>query len=341
MKRMLVVVVLAALAGLAWFVLRPPEGQEPASPEPESDVAVRVDRITRSTLRAWVTAYGSVAPEPAGENPAASAGVSPSVAGVVVSVNVVEGQKVSKGEVLFQLDSRAADVAVEFAAMALDREKRLKQIDGTSEKSVQAAEQQLDAAQVQQALLNVRSPLDGTVVRLLIKPGEAVDLATITAEIIDLERLVVVARVPSADLGGLEVGQEARFTPERGGEPVIGAVSFISPRLDPLNGTAEVRVALPGGSRLRPGQLGIVRIMSDEHSNVLSVPVDSVVRDADGETVISIVDGGVARQRRVRTGLRDDGRIEVDGDGLQDGWTVVTQGAYGLPDETRVHVVEN
>ena len=341
MKKLPVVIALAFLVGLAWFVMRLPESEEQGVPDVEVDVAVRVGSLTRSTLRGYVTAYGSVAPEPAGERPAASASISPSVAGVVVAVNVVEGEKVSKGQALFQLDSRAADVAVEFAALALDREKRLKEIDGTSEKSVQSAEQQLDAARVQQALLNVPSPLDGTVVRLLVKPGEAVDLATVTAEVIDLERLVVVASVPSAELEDLRVGQEARFTLDRAAEPVIGAISFISPQVDPLNGTAEIRVALPGGSRLRPGQLGIVRITSKEHPDVLAVPLASVVRDAQGKSVISIVESGVARQRRVTTGLSDAGMIEVEGDGLRPGLTVVTQGAYGLPEETKVHVVEN
>ncbi len=62
--------------------------------------------ITRTTLRGYVTAYGTIEAEPAGERPAASARVAPSLPGVVTAVQCVEGQHVAKGALLFQLDSR-------------------------------------------------------------------------------------------------------------------------------------------------------------------------------------------------------------------------------------------
>jgi hypothetical protein len=37
--------------------------------------------------------------------------------------------------------------------------------------------------------------------------------------------------------------------------------------------------------------------------------------------------------------LRDGGLVEIEGDGLQAGMTVVTEGAYGLPKETKIRVL--
>lgn len=338
-KFALIVVVAAVVIAMAWLVWLKPPGQEGAEAEAVTEVAVHVGKITRATLRAYVTAYGAVEPEPAGERPAASAGVAPSVSGVVVAVRCVEGQHVAKGDVLFQLDSRAADVAVQFAQMALERQRRLIDIEGTSEKSLQEAEQQLDAARVQQALLRVESPLAGTVTRVNVKPGEAVDLTTILAEVVDLDRLVVSASVPSAELAALKPGQSAEVLVDKSVSPVAGSLTFISPQVDARTGTALVRVALPAGSNLRPGQFVTIRIVSAENKDRLAVPIQSVVRNEEGATVIAIVTNDTAVQRPVRTGLRDGGLIEVEADGLQAEMTVVTEGAYGLPQETKVRVL--
>jgi membrane fusion protein (multidrug efflux system) len=339
MKRLVAAVVLAAIVvGVVWFVWLAPSGEE-STAEPATDVAVRVGKITRATLHAYVTAYGVVRPEPAGAGPAASASVAPSVPGVVVAVNKVEGQHVTKGDVLFELDSRAADVAVDFAEKNLAREQRLIRIEGTSESALQNAQQQLDAARVQRALLRVQAPLSGTVTRVNVKPGEAVDLATVMAEVVDLDRLVVSANVPSAELAALAVGQPARVVVADSAPALNGAVSFLGPEVDAQTGTAEVRVRLPSGSALRPGQFVTLRVVSTEHADKLAVPVGSVVKNEVGASVIAIVDGDMARQTPVTTGLEEGGLIEVEGDGLAADMVVVTDGAYALPAETQVRIL--
>src|SRR5207248_602808 len=142
-------------------------------------------KITRATLRAYVTAYGTVEPEPK-----ASARVAVAVPGVDTTVNCVEGQKVEKDALLFELDSRAADVAVKFAEKTLERQKTLAKTEGTSQKNLQDAEQQLASARAQLGLLQIRAPIAGIVTKVNVKAGEAADLTTVLAELIDLDRLV-------------------------------------------------------------------------------------------------------------------------------------------------------
>lgn len=339
MKKLGVVVILAALIGAAWLAWFRPAGEEAEGTEPETLVAVRVGKITRATLRDYVTAYGVVEPEPAGQGPAASASVAPFVPGVVAALSCVEGQRVTKGDVLFQLDSRAADVAVEFAEKSLERQRRLIQIEGTSEKLLQDAEQQLDAARVQQALLRVQSPLTGVVTQVNVKLGEAVDLATAMAEVVDLDRLVVSANVPSAELSAIEIGQMAEVKTGDASTLTGAEVIYIGPRVDLQTGTGLVRARLPSGSALRPGQFVTLRVLVAEHADRLAVPVESVVTDEDGASVIAIVEGDTAVQTPVQTGLSDGGLIEVAADGLQADMTVVTEGAYGLPEETQVRIL--
>jgi RND family efflux transporter MFP subunit len=338
-KTVFIILFLAAAAGLAWLVWFKPAKPEEAEKKPDTEVPVHVGKIKRVTLRGYVTAYGTVEAEPAGERPAASARVAPSVPGVVTEVKCVEGQRVDKGALLFQLDSRAADVAAAFAEKSLERQKKLVQVEGTSQKALQEAEQQLAAVRAQQTLLRVQAPLAGTVVRVNVRPGEAVDLTTTLAEVVDLDRLVVSAQVPSSELAALKTAQPAEVLADKSGPPVLGAVTYISSEVDPKTGTALVRASVPANSGLRPGQFVTLRIVSEEHKDRLAVPVESVVKDAEGSTVIALVQGDKAAQKAVKTGLREGGLIEVEADGLQADMPVVTEGAYGLPKETKIRVL--
>jgi multidrug efflux pump subunit AcrA (membrane-fusion protein) len=91
---------------------------------------------------------------------------------------------------------------------------------------------------------------------------------------------------------------------------------------------------LPANSGLRPGQFVQLRIVTAVHTNCLAAPEQSVVKDFDGHSIVALVNGDEAIQTPVQTGFQENGRVEVDGAGLKEGGSVVTMGAYGLPDKT-------
>jgi membrane fusion protein (multidrug efflux system) len=146
----------AVVGVVVWFARRSEAPAAAASEEAQqpTEVAVKVGKITRATLRAYVTGFGTVEPEPATSGqPPASAKIGSPVAGLLAESHAVEGQRVSKGTVLFQLDSRVADVqvqkarqAADFAERALDRQKKLLEVDATSQRLYQEADAQAQAA---------------------------------------------------------------------------------------------------------------------------------------------------------------------------------------------------
>jgi multidrug efflux pump subunit AcrA (membrane-fusion protein) len=73
---------------------------------------------------------------------------------------------------------------------------------------------------------------------------------------------------------------------------------------------------------------------------VLAVPRDAVVADENGDSVISLVEGDQATHKTVKAGIEENGLIEITADGLKEGQTVVTAGAYGLPQASRVKVLD-
>ncbi len=360
--------------------------QEADEEEIVTEVPVRVGKIVRATLHGYVLAYGKVELEPPSPGrPPATARIATPVAGIIAEARCSEGQQVAKGDILFRLDSRVADVAVEkaqkaveFAEQNLARQKKLQQVEGTSKKLYEETEQQLHAAradlaaaQMQRELLTIRAPLAGTIMRVNVNPGEAVDLTSVLAELTDLDRLVVTAEIPSRELPLLKIGQRVEFTTgtspvqraaaaapadsssastsplaraeakpsPSAGSPRVGSLVFIRPQIDPQTDTVQVRASVPAGSGLRLGQFVRIRICYEERKDRLAVPKESLVTDAASSTLIAIVEGDKAVKKPVKVGLREDNLVEIEGEGLAEGMTIVTEGAYGLPAETKIRVI--
>lgn len=315
----------------------------------ETNVAVQVTKIVKTTLHAYASGYGTIETSPTGGARLAAAS-----AGLVQKVLVTEGAKVAKGDLLVQLDARAADASVAKARASLSaaekahaRQLAMKSAGGTSERSLleaaatlALAQADLASAELAQTQLSIRAPLAGVIGRLAVRPGEWLDLGKDVTEIVNPADLIVTTQIASADAGLLHPGVEA-FVFTKLGESekpfAQGKVISISPLIAKDSDSVAVRVSL-GAEAGRPGQLVLVRIVTSSKESCLAVPVESVIKADDQET-ISVVVGGVAKQKPVKTGLSDRGLIEISGEGIAEGDDVVTTGAYGLPKETKVNIL--
>jgi membrane fusion protein, multidrug efflux system len=324
-----IIVILAAGLGIVALVRSHVEAPESGGDETTPTVVtVQTDALKLVTLHRYVQGYGAVEPAPAAADlPAAGAPLAAPSAGVVTKVNVVEGQQVHQGDVLVELNSGTA--TAENAEQEAERQKKLYAQQNTSLKNLQDAEAQL-------ALLQVTAPLSGTVVRVNVQPGQAVDSTTVVAEVMDLNRLAVSAEIPAAEADDLKAGEEVQALSE---PPVTTTLSFVSPAVDKNSGTILIRALLPAGSGLRPGQFIPLRIVTAVRTNCLAVPGESVVTDENGKSVIALVKNGEATQMPVQTGLRENGLVEIAAPEIKAGDVVVTVGAYGLPEKTKIKVV--
>lgn len=344
----LVVVVLAAVVIIKIVHSGGGKGEEVVP-----NMAVHVGKISRASVHRFVTAFGSVEPEPPGPGrPPAHVHVASPLPGIVAHVDCFEGQKVVKGTLLFRLDNRLAEVAYTKAKQALDhaeksyeRQKKLLAVGGTSQKNYLEAESQHDAARsdladaaTNLALLRIEATLPGTVVKINTEPGEAVELNTVLATIIDLDRLVVSISVPRREIAQVKVGQPVEIE-IAGAAP--GRVVFVGSNVDEKADTVPVRISLLPGSGYLPGRFLSVRIVTEVRDGRLVVPqvalvANTLVGDA-GEIVL--VEGEKAVRKPVKIGIREGEIVEVEAPGLAEGQVIVTTDAYAVPDGTQVHVV--
>jgi multidrug efflux pump subunit AcrA (membrane-fusion protein) len=333
-KQILIGGVIVVVLGLGIYALvkshsPATSADDEAAPENvPSIVTVQLGALKQMTLHRYVSGYGMVEAAPAtADQPAAGSQLAAPSAGVVTKVNIIAGQQVQKGEVLAELNSGAA--TFDSAQAEAERQKTLYAQQNTSLKNLQAAEAQLTA-------LEVVAPLAGTVTRLNVKPGDAVDVNMPVAEVIDLRRLAVSAEIPAADAADLKTGQEVQVQSET---PVTTTLSFVSPAVDPKTGAVMTWAPLPENSGLRPGQFVQLKIITAVHTNCLAAPSESVVTDESGKSVLALVNGDAATQTPVQTGLRENGWVEITGTGIKEGTLVVTVGAYGLPEKTKIRAL--
>jgi len=319
----------------------------------QTEVLVEVAQVERADLHRYLDSYGYVAPEPAAAGrPAGAAYLTSALSGLVLAVPVSEGDQVKKGDLIIRLDDRLpladlkrAQARLRFAQRVLKRERKLLKQNNTSQKKFESSQQALALAQSDLATaegklaqVQLRSSLDGIVSRVNVLPGQAVDLNTVLAEIVDLNRLIVSANIATSQVQQLEIGQAARILVGKHQPPIQAKVAFISPTVDPNSGTVLVRLTLPSHSKLRPGQFVKVKIAIEERRQSLVVPSESLYTSLDGQSSLSIVKNNIAHQRSVSLGLHEAGLVEVQGDDLHAGMTVVTLGSYALPDNSAVRI---
>ncbi|MHB1846956.1 MAG: efflux RND transporter periplasmic adaptor subunit [Deltaproteobacteria bacterium] len=355
------------LVRLAWLLaIACLSGCQPGAPSYSvPPPRVRVGRVEQGRLPLRLTLWGEVAAPPGLDVPVGSL-----ESGYLSKLNVAQGDQVVRGQPLAEisagptrdqadqaealLDSEEAKAlaAKERAARteellrrgaASTREAQEARAAGRiAEASVQAARAAFDAARRHLARTLVRSPIDGTVVRLLAAPGEPIASGgRAVVEVADMRRLELDAAAGASDAGRLRVGQRAQVTFEGlpKSPPIGGSVLAIAPVIDPATGTVVVRLSLGASATLPLGLYGAAEIDVGEIPDALSVPSEAIERlPAAPEAFVLVVRDDRAVQRvAVEPGPVSGDRTIVTG-ALLPGQRVVVGGGYALPDGTKVDV---
>jgi len=200
-----------------------------------------------------------------------------------------------------------------------------------------SAEGKYEGAAAQLAYSEIRSPIDGLVTDRPSYAGEMPPAGTPLITVMETAIVVAHAHIPQSEAAVLQVGDPATITAS-GDIHVSAKVSLISPAFDPNSTTVEIWVEAPNpDGRLRPGSSVSVAIVARTLKNVVIVPTSALLKTPEGATTVMIVIDNRAHQVAVETGVQQGGRVEIT-NGLSGGETVITNGAYGLPDNTQVKV---
>ncbi|MGH7971680.1 MAG: efflux RND transporter periplasmic adaptor subunit, partial [Limisphaerales bacterium] len=200
---------------------------------------------------------------------------------------------------------------------------------------LQSATGKLEGAKAQLGYTEIRSPIDGVVTDRPLWLGETPPAGTALLTVMDASSVTARAHIPPSDAALLKVGDSAVIHSTGGDFP--GKVSVISPALDPGGTTIEIWVeAANKKGTLRPGSIVQMEINAVELNDAITIPLAALLKTPEGATTVMVVGSDdKAHQTEVETGIQNNERVQIT-KGLSPGQTVITTGAYGLPDNTKV-----
>jgi HlyD family secretion protein len=211
------------------------------------------------------------------------------------------------------------------------------------------AQAALEQAAERAGYTTITAPISGIVTRVNSKKGEYVQGGAVPLPSAEIAMLVITAtdrvwiecNVDEADIGDVEVGQQALIYLGEGRE-LKGRVEQISPSVRLVQGdvrTFAVKLAVEGGGEaLRSGMSVDVDIVTKANRDVVSVPSFSVFDDKEGKYYVYVFEEGVAKKREITKGAEGIERTEIK-KGVKVGEQVVTSlEAKGLKDGKKVKV---
>ncbi len=220
-------------------------------------------------------------------------------------------------------------------AKAVTREEALKNAEG----QLKSAHGKLQSAQASVSYSEIRSPIDGVVTDRPFFAGEMAAAGTPLITVMETASLLAKSHLPQGEAQKLKLGAAATVTVAGVEKPVEGRVTLISPALDTGSTTVEVWVKVDNKSGvLKPGTSARVFIAAETVKGKIVVPASSILKDDAGKTAVMVVEKGVAKKHEVTTGVADADDIQIVS-GVKAGEQVITTGAYGLDDSTKVKVV--
>lgn len=194
-------------------------------------------------------------------------------------------------------------------------------------------------AEAQLGYSEIRSPIDGVVTDRPLYPGEMAAAGTPIVTVMDIAAVIAKAHIPQADAALLKVGDKGTITVPGLDEPVEGKITVVSPALDPNSTTVEVWLeAKNPKQQLKPGTSVELSLTARTVKDALVIPAAAVITAADGSSAVMVAgNDGKAHQKAVKLGIRHDDDVQIL-EGVTDSDKVVSTGAYGLPDNTKVKI---
>ena len=219
--------------------------------------------------------------------------VSSRISGRVSDLLVIAGDRVSKGDVVVKVESRQPGASI----------------------------------------VELTAPASGIVAESHVRLGEPVDPSKELLDILNLDQLWAIARVPQREAAKIKIGTKARIqVPAMGGEPVEGSLIRFGTSADAESGTFDAIFLIENsGDQLRPGMRAEFSIITSVREGVTVVPKEAV-QGPVSDRVVYVQDFDLQNsfiKSPVVTGEENDRYIEIT-EGLFPGDEVVTEGAYLL-----------
>jgi membrane fusion protein (multidrug efflux system) len=262
--------------------------------------------------------------------------------GVIKSIFVSEGDKVTKGQVLASIDDAVIQQNIMEIQTNLDLAKTLyekqkglwdqkigTEVQYLSAKSnYESLQKRLAGVQQQDDMTKIKSPIDGTVDMVSIKVGQSVGPGLPTIQVVNNQQLKVRGFVTEAYIADIHQGDSLLISFPDLQKEIKSVASYVSSAIDPVNRTFTVDVKLPQDASYHPNMIAMLKIIDYSKPSSVVIPINLVQNDPTGSFVfVAVNENGttVARKTLVDVGKIYGGNAEIT-NGLKPGDKIITVG---------------
>ena len=274
--------------------------------------------------------------------------ITPAIPGRIEKIFVEVGDRVSKGQVLVQMDASSLNqqnIQLENLKKDYARYEELLKVGGIAQQQVDQIKTQIDALTT--AIRNVedntrlKSPINGIVTDRNYDNGDVYGQKPILT-VQQLNPLKALIYVSESSFTNVKLGMPVNILLDVYGDEIFtGKVSLIYPTIDASTHTFGVEVSINNANmRVRPGMYAKVTLNFGTGKSIV-VPDAAVQKQAgSNDRYAFVVENGIAKYRKVELGQRLDQNFEILS-GLNAGDIVVTAGQNRLIDGTPVEIITN
>lgn len=273
--------------------------------------------------------------------------VSAKTMGVVTQVFVKEGDVVSKGQTLAQIDHslilhgiEEVKSGLELATTVYNRQKNLwDQKIGTEVQYLQAKnnreslESRLATLKEQLDMTRIKSPINGSVDEVEVKIGQNAAPGAPAFRVVSNDKLKVKANVSEAYINEIKKGNKVAVKFGEINKTVNAQITFVGRTINQLSRTFPVEVALSSSNDFRPNMTGELTIVFHSETSALVVPVN-IVQDINGQKIVYTAEGGQGTLKAKKNVVELIGVYGSSAQvtGLKAGDKIITVGYQGLND---------
>jgi membrane fusion protein, copper/silver efflux system len=252
-----------------------------------------------------------------------------------------EGQQVKRGQLLFELYSPLLVNAQEEYLQALASGNKI--LAEASQKKLSAlgiSKLQIDRLEKDKKVTqNIRfyAPQSGVLINLGVREGMYIKPETQVLSIANLDTIWLLAEVFERQANWVEAGQSAEATlPSMPGVIWKGEVEYIYPDLDPVTRTLRVRLRFDNSKeKLKPNMYSHVTIFAGEKKDVISIPREALIHDANQQRVIKALGDGRFQAQEVVAGMESGDWVEIIS-GLNEGDNIVISSQFLIDSESNL-----
>ena len=252
-----------------------------------------------------------------------------------------EGERVKKGELLFELYSPTlVNAQDEYLQAVRSKNGRLVRASFERLRALGVGKDQINKIKKtgkSEQLIKVRASQDGIVSKLNAREGMFVKPRMEVMTLADLSTIWIQVEVFEREANWVQVDKPAEITLSYlPGRKWKGKVEYVYPSLDPGTRTLRARLKFDNpDEELKPNMFANVVIFGGATQDVVSIPTEALIRTGDSERVIVSLGGGKFLPRNVVSGIESGDRIQIV-DGLNGSEYVVTSSQFLLDSEASI-----